>query len=159
LYAKYFSDTSLQENVLYNVDAFWNQSNAEVEIVDKDGSVVMDSLGVILPGNTAIDDIKDALNGETGKWIGRINGQKVMAVAYPLKTNNEIVGALRLITSLSAVDQDIQNTAYIFISIGLAVVFIAGLISVFLANTIILPLQEVTEGGTRNGGREFPSAQ
>ena len=155
LYAKYFSDTSLQENVLYNVDAFWNQSNAEVEIVDKDGSVVMDSLGVILPGNTAIDDIKDALNGETGKWIGRINGQKVMAVAYPLKTNNEIVGALRLITSLSAVDQDIQNTAYIFISIGLAVVFIAGLISVFLANTIILPLQEVTEAAQEMAAGNF----
>ncbi|HWQ43206.1 MAG TPA: HAMP domain-containing sensor histidine kinase, partial [Desulfosporosinus sp.] len=145
LYAKYFSDTSLQENVLYNVDAFWNQSNSEVEIVAKDGSIVMDSLGVIPSANIAIDDIKDALNGETGKWIGRINGQKVMAVAYPLKTNNEIVGALRFITSLSAVDQDIQNTACIFISIGLAVVFIAGLISIFLANTIILPLQEVTE--------------
>ncbi|MDR3600743.1 MAG: HAMP domain-containing sensor histidine kinase [Desulfosporosinus sp.] len=145
LYAKYFSDTSLQENVLYNVDAFWNQSNAEVEIVAKDGSIVMDSLGVIPPGNVAINDIKDALNGETGEWIGRLNGQKVMAVAYPLKANNEIVGALRFITSLSAVDVDIKNTAYIFISIGLAVIFVAGLISVFLANTIILPLQEVTK--------------
>lgn len=131
LYAKYFSDTSLQENVLYNVDAFWNQSNAEVEIVDKDGSIVMDSLGVIPTGNAAINDIKEALDGNTGKWIGRLNGQKVMAVAYPLKANNEVVGALRFITSLSAVDKDIQNTAYIFISIGLAVVFIAGMISVF----------------------------
>ena len=145
LYAKYFSDTSLQENVLYNVDAFWNQSNAEVEIIAKDGSIVMDSLGVIPSKNVAINDIKDALNGETGKWIGRLNGQKVMTVAYPLKANNEIVGALRFITSLSAVDDDIQSTAYIFISIGLAVILIAGLISVFLANTIILPLQEVTE--------------
>ena len=145
LYAKYFSDTSLQENVLYNVDAFWNQSNAEVEIIAKEGSIVMDSLGVIPPENVAIKDIKDALNGETGKWIGKLNGQKVMTVAYPLKANNEIVGALRFITSLNAVDKDIQNTAYIFIAIGLAVVFIAGLISVFLANTIILPLQEVTE--------------
>ncbi|KJR45232.1 Osmosensitive K+ channel histidine kinase KdpD [Desulfosporosinus sp. I2] len=155
LYAKYFSDTSLQENVLYNVDAFWNQSNAEVEIVDKDGSIVMDSLGEIPPGNVAINDIKDALNGETGKWIGRLNGQKVMAVAYPLKANNEIVGAIRFITSLSAVDKDIQDTAYIFVSIGLAVVFIAGLISVFLANTIIVPLQEVTEAAQEMAAGNF----
>lgn len=155
LYAKYFSDTSLQENVLYNVDAFWNQSNAEVEIVDKDGSIVMDSLGEIPPGNVAINDIKDALNGETGKWIGRLNGQKVMAVAYPLKANNEIVGAIRFITSLSAVDKDIQDTAYIFVSIGLAVVFIAGLISVFLANTIIVPLQEATEAAQEMAAGNF----
>ncbi|MDR3585901.1 MAG: HAMP domain-containing sensor histidine kinase [Desulfosporosinus sp.] len=155
LYAKYFSDTSLQENVLYNVDAFWNQSNAEVEIVAQDGNIVMDSLGVIPPGNVAINDIKDALNGETGKWIGRLNGQKVMAVAYPLKANNEIVGALRFITSLNAVDEDIKNTAYIFIAIGLAVVFMAGLISVFLANTIILPLQEVTEAAQKMAAGNF----
>lgn len=145
LYAKYFSDTSLQENVLYNVDAFWNQSNAEVEIVDKDGHIVMDSLGVIPAGNVDVNDIQDALNGKTGRWIGTLNGQKVMAVAYPLTANNQIVGALRFITSLSAVDQDIQNTAYIFISIGLVVVFIVGFISIFLANTIIVPLKEVTE--------------
>lgn len=145
LYAKYFADTSLQENVLYNVDAFWNQSHAEVEIVDKNGSIVMDSLGVIPQGNGAINDIKDALNDKTGKWVGTLYGQKIMAVAYPLKANNEIVGALRFITSLSAVDQDVQNTAYIFIAIGLVVVFVAGLISIFLANTIIVPLREVTE--------------
>lgn len=155
LYAKYFSDTSLQENILYNVDAFWNQSNAEVEIIDKDGSIVMDSLGVIPFGNTEIDDIKDALSGTTGKWIGKQNGEKVMAVAYPLRANNEIVGALRFITSLSAVDKDIQNTAYIFISIGLAVILIAGLISVFLANTIILPLQEVTEAAQEMAAGNF----
>lgn len=145
LYAKYFSDTSLEENVLYNVDAFWNQSNAEVEIVDKDGNIVMDSLGIIPPGNGASNDIKEALAGKTGQWIGQLRGQKIMAVAYPLKANDEIVGALRFITSLQGVDQDIQNTAYIFIAIGLAVIIIAGLISVVLANTIIVPLKEVTE--------------
>lgn len=155
LYAKYFSDTSLQENVLYNVDAFWNQSNAEVEIVDKGGNIVMDSLGTILPENGSIDDIKDALNGKTGRWIGRLRGQKVMAVAYPLKSKNKIVGALRFITSLSAADQDIQNTAYIFIAIGLVVVCIVGLISVFLANTIIVPLKEVTEAAQEMAAGNF----
>lgn len=155
LYAKYFSDTTLQENVLYNVDAFWSQSNAEVEIVDKDGSIVMDSLGVIPAENGAKNDIKDALNGNMGKWVGRLNGQKVMAVAYPLKADNEVVGALRFITSLNAVDKDIQNTAYIFISIGLAVIFIAGLISIFLANTIIVPLQEVTDAAQEMAAGNF----
>ncbi|EHQ90823.1 HAMP domain-containing sensor histidine kinase [Desulfosporosinus youngiae] len=155
LYAKYFSDTSLQENVLYNVDAFWNQSNAEVEIVDQNGSIVMDSLGVIPPGHAVTNDIQDALNGKTGTWIGSLNGQKVMAVAHPLMADNEIVGALRFITSLSAVDQDIQNTAYIFVSIGLAVVLVAGLISVFLANTIIIPLQEVTAVAQEMAGGNF----
>ncbi|ADY56123.1 integral membrane sensor signal transduction histidine kinase [Syntrophobotulus glycolicus DSM 8271] len=155
LYAKYFSDTSLQENILYNVDAFWNQSNAEVEIVDKDGKIVMDSLGVIQQDLVAADDISEALEGRLGEWIGMFNGQKVMSVAYPLKSNNEIVGALRFIASLSTVDQDIQNTAKIFISIGLLVIFIAGLISIFLANTIIVPLKEVTKAAQEIAAGNF----
>ena len=155
LYAKYFSDTSLQENVLYNVDAFWNQSNAEVEIVDKNGNIVMDSLGTIPHKNFASNDIKDALNGKMGEWIGTLQGQKVMAVAYPLKSNNEIVGALRFIASLSTADRDIRNTADIFVSIGLLVIIIAGLISIVLANTIIVPLQEVTEAAQEMAAGNF----
>ncbi|TEB16826.1 Alkaline phosphatase synthesis sensor protein PhoR [Pelotomaculum sp. FP] len=154
MYTKYFSDTSLQDNVLYNVDAFWNQSNAEVQIVDKNGNIVMDSQGSIaqeMKGN----DIEEALTGKTGVWVGYLNGQKVMAVANPLKSDNQIVGALRFIASLSAVDQDIVKTEEIFILIGLFVILIVGSISVFLANTITVPLQEVTTVAQRMAAGNF----
>ncbi len=154
MYTKYFSDTSLQDNVLYNVDAFWNQSNAEVQIIDKNGNIVMDSQGSIsqeMKGN----DIEEALTGKTGVWVGYLDGQKVMAVANPLKSDNQIVGALRFIASLSAVDQDIVKTEEIFILIGLFVILIVGSISVFLANTITVPLQEVTTVAQRMAAGNF----
>ncbi|TEB08649.1 Alkaline phosphatase synthesis sensor protein PhoR [Pelotomaculum schinkii] len=154
MYTKYFSDTSLQDNVLYNVDAFWNQSNAEVQIVDKNGNIVMDSQGSIsqeMKGN----DIEEALTGKTGVWVGYLNGQKVMAVANPLKSDNQIVGALRFIASLSAVDQDIVKTEEVFILIGLFVILIVGSISIFLANTITVPLQEVTAVAQRMAAGNF----
>lgn len=144
MYSKYYSDTSLEDNILYNVDAFWNQSNAEVEIVDREGKIVMDSMGTIPGPGEPADDIRDALNDKMGEWIGKLNGQKVMAVAYPLKSDGQIVGALRLIASTDAIDRDIQNTMRIFITIGLFVVLIVGLLSIFLANTILVPLREVT---------------
>lgn len=156
LYAKYFSDNSLQENVLYNVDAFWNQSNAEVEITDQSGKIVMDSLGTLPQGEAAAaKDISEALKGKTGSWIGTLNGDKVLAVAYPLKTGNTIVGALRFISSLRGVDQDVEHTASIFIAIGFIVILIAGLISVFLANTIVVPLREVTEAAQKMAAGDF----
>ncbi|AEG59710.1 HAMP domain-containing sensor histidine kinase [Desulforamulus ruminis] len=144
MYSKYYSDTSLEDNILYNVDAFWNQSNAEVEIVDRDGKIVMDSLGLIPEQGEPTEDIQDALNDKMGEWVGKLNGQKVMAVAYPLKSEGQIVGALRFIASTAAIDQDIQDTAKNFIAIGLFVVLVVGLLSIFLANTILVPLREVT---------------
>ncbi|MDD2554130.1 MAG: HAMP domain-containing sensor histidine kinase [Desulfotomaculaceae bacterium] len=143
MYTKYFSDTSLQDNVLYNVDAFWNQSNAEVQIVDRNGNIIMDSQGSIVQ-EMAGKDIEEALSGKTGVWVGYLNGQKVMAVASPLISDDQIAGALRFIASLSAVDQDIAKTEKIFILIGLFVILVVGSISIFFANTIIVPLQEVT---------------
>lgn len=156
LYAKYFSDASLQENVLYNVDAFWSQTNAQVEIADKSGTIIMDSLGAMPSGKVDTTDLTEALvKGKTGTWVGSLNGEKVMAVSHPLKTNNEIVGALRFITSLREVDQDISKLASIFILIGALVVLIAGLISVFLANTIVVPLKEVTEVAKKMAAGNF----
>lgn len=144
MYSKYYSDTSLEDNILYNVDAFWRQSNAEVQIVDRDGTIVMDSMGVIPDPGEPDEDIRSALNDSMGDWVGKLSGQKVMAVAYPLKSGGEIVGALRLIASTDAIDKDIRSTMRIFIIIGLFVVLIVGLLSIFLANTILVPLKEVT---------------
>jgi len=143
MYSKYYGDVSLQDNVLYNVDTFWNQSNAEVQIADLDGNIIMDSQGVISSG-TVGSDIKEALLGKTGAWIGTLNGQKVMTVSNPLKSGDEIVGVLRFVTSLNAVDQDILKTEEIFILIGLLVIIIVGSVSALLANTIVVPLQEIT---------------
>lgn len=144
MYSKYYSDTSLEDNILYNVDAFWNQSNARVEIVDSKGTIIMDSSGAFPGPEEPAGDIKDALNDKTGEWIGKISGQKVMAIAYPLKSNEQIVGALRLIASTEEIDRDIQRTTNIFILIGIFVVLFVGLLSIFLANTILVPLKEVT---------------
>jgi signal transduction histidine kinase len=67
-----------------------------------------------------------------------------MAVSYPLKSKGQIVGALRLIASTDSIDEEITGTIQIFIAIGVFVVLIVGLLSIFLANTILIPLKGVT---------------
>lgn len=155
MYAKYFSHATLQENILYNVDAFWNQTTAQVEIADSDGKIIMDSQGIIPAEEGYYPDIQEALKGEMGKWIGDFNGQKVMTLAYPLKSGGQIVGALRFIAATNTIDQDVWKTAEIFIFIGLFVVLLTGSLSIFLANSILVPLREVTEVAQGMAGGNF----
>lgn len=146
LYLRYFSDSSLKDNVLNNVDTFWKQTTAQVQIVDTKGNVLMDSIGVT-PGNLSqMEDVKKALNGERGRWIGNVDydNERVMTIAYPLKSGNNIVGALRFISSLREVNKEIKYIAIVFIGIGLVVILISGVMSIFLSNTIAEPLKEVT---------------
>ncbi|MCM3239228.1 HAMP domain-containing histidine kinase [Heyndrickxia oleronia] len=145
-YSKYFSNVPLEENVIDNVDVFWQQTNAQVQIVDLKGRVLLDSIGVENKQTLGSSDFYDALAGKKGVSIGKVDygREKVMTVSYPLKSDEEVVGVLRFITSLSAVDKVIRNITLIFISIGIVVIVITGAIGLILSSSIVLPLREVT---------------
>ena len=147
LYNRYFSDQSLSDNVMNNVDTFWKQSNCEVQILDTNGFVLMDSIGVIVDRQNKFEDVKVALNGGKGKWIGYVNydESQVLSVAYPLRSGKKIVGVLRFITSLKDVNREIRNILMVFVFIGIIVIFISGAISILLANTIVHPLKKITK--------------
>lgn len=146
LYYKYFSDATLADNVLNNVDSFWKQTDAQVEIIGLDGRLLMDSIGVLTTDGERLPDVEAALKSGRGSWIGRVSydSDAVMAVSAPLISQGGTVGALRFITSLREVDNDVEAVSRVFIIIGIAVVVVSAVISLLLANTIVGPLKEVT---------------
>lgn len=157
LYLRYFSDTSLLENVLNNVDTFWKQTTAQVQIIDTSGNVLMDSIGLPPINLSQMEDVKKALDGQKGKWVGSVNydNERVMTIAYPLKSGSNIVGALRFTSSLREVNREINEIAVVFIGIGLIVILISGIMSVFLSNTIVEPLKEVTLVAEKMAGGDY----
>lgn len=145
-YYKYFSNTSLEENVSNNVDVFWKQTDAQVQIINKDGKLLMDSIGVKYDINKG-DDIEKALAGGKGVWEGSVkyNKSKVMAISYPLKSKDgNIEGAIRFITSLEEVENAVFNISIIFLTIGIFVIIATALVSIIIANRIIDPIKELT---------------
>ncbi|WP_040212309.1 sensor histidine kinase, partial [Clostridium polynesiense] len=102
--------------------------------------------GVIHDNPLSTIDVKKALTGENGRWIGQVDydSSDVMAVSYPLEANGKIVGVIRFVTSLNEVNRAINMIALIFLSIGFVVLCITIIVSLFLANSIVIPLREVT---------------
>lgn len=145
-YQRYFSNVSLEANILDDVDVFWKQTTAQVQIVDTTGRVLMDSVGVSNREQVSSVDFQAALKGEKGILIGKLkhSQDKVMVVSYPLQANGKVVGVLRFITSLKEIDKIVINICMIFIGIGIIVILVAMIISLFLAYSIIHPLKEVT---------------
>jgi signal transduction histidine kinase len=146
LYERYFSEATLQENVLNDVDTFYRQVTAQVEIIDMEGNMIFNSLGTIADPVTEMEDIRAALEGGKGIWVGRIPGstEKVMAATYPIIVAEEQVGILRFVTSLQEVNRAIKSVAFMYISFGVTVIIFSGIVSVFLARTITYPLKKVT---------------
>lgn len=146
-YSRYFSSSSLEDIIIDDVDVFFQQTNAEVQILDLKGNILMDSIGVIEINIDEALDFQKALKGEKGAWIGNVDydDSNVMAISYPLRSDGNIIGILRFITSMRETNKTIRDISYTLIFIGLVAVFIAGVVAVTLANSIIKPVEEVTK--------------
>ena len=44
-YVRYFSNSSLEDNIIDNIDVFWRQTTAQVQIINSSGDLLMDSIG------------------------------------------------------------------------------------------------------------------
>ncbi len=144
IYVRYFSDSTLQENIVNNVDTFWKQTSAQVEILDQNGNVLMNSHGAL--GDYKTEDVVKALKGEKGSWIGHVpyDTEKVMAASFPLVVDSQQIGVLRFIASLSEINKEIRIITYKYICFGAIVVLFTGLVSLILANTITEPVKRIT---------------
>ena len=156
-YSRYFSNVPLEANILDNVDVFWKQTTAQVQIVDTAGKILMDSVGASNKELLVSSDYQDALKGKKGIWVGRLqNSQdKVMIISYPLFSNDRVTGVLRFISSLKEIDNTIFNICLVFISIGLMVILVSVAISLFLSNSIVQPLKEVTKAAHLMAGGDL----
>lgn len=146
-YLRYFSSETLEDIIIDDVDVFWQHTNAQVQILDPNGKLLMDSLGVKNDDSNLLPDIQMAVSGEIGSWVGTVNyfDSPVMSVSAPIKYEDRVVGIIRFITSLKEVNDTILALALAILGMGIIVIFISGLVSIFLANSIVKPLKEVTE--------------
>lgn len=146
-YSKYFSTFTIDDIIMGDVDLFWRYTTAQVQLLSLDGNLLMDSLGVVHEGPINTTDVIRAKNLEKGVWIGNVHydDSPVLAVSLPLRNHEDAIGIIRFITSLEETNNTINRIVVLLILIGLFVIGISGIVSIFLANSIVKPLLEVTK--------------
>ena len=147
-YNRYFSSKELIENVYDNIDAFWDNSKNQVEILDENGQLLMDSFGIRDEKILNTPDIARAIKGETGVWTGSRgnNNEKIMIVSKAISSKLEpqkIIGILRLIYPLNEVLKTIKYFTIFFLSISIGVIIIGIVMSLIIAKDIIKPIKKV----------------
>lgn len=146
-YSKYFSSFTIDDIIIGDIDLFWKYTTAQVQLLSLDGNLLMDSLGVVYENPINTSDVIKAKNMEKGVWVGYVHYDKnpVMAVSLPLKNHEAPIGIIRFITSLEETNKMINRIITLLILLGFVVIGISGLVSIFLANSIVKPMIEVTK--------------
>lgn len=145
-YKKYFNLYSLEENIYDSLDSFWEQTDAQIQIYDNTGSMLMDSIGVV-EDNVKYMDVQKSLQGEkNNRWIGNVSyyDYKVMALSTPIESDGKVIGVMRLVVSLEAVDKGISNIIVFFLIISITVLIFSILVSTILAKNIVVPIKKLT---------------
>lgn len=158
-YEKYFSSSSLEENIYDNVDTFWNQTKAQVQIFSKDRILLMDSIGVNDRDIKKYPDVVDVFENkvESSKWIGKTEyyDYKVMSVSKPIKSNDEVIGVIRYVISLRDVDGRVNKIVFPFIAISFVAVLIGIILSLIIAKGIVKPIKDVNKVAEKMAGGDL----
>lgn len=147
-------EQSLNANMLKN----FKIDKTLLEVLDEQGNVIINSTGFESKRKIQTSDVAQALAGGDGRWIGRQpeTGQQVMTVSKKLLGfGGDHVYVLRYVTSLDAVNDRIFYITLLSISVGAAVLTIILIFSVGLANSIVKPLNEITEVSTQMAEGKF----
>lgn len=149
-YQKYFSNNKLIENIYDNVDMFWNVNENQVEILDPNGKLLMDSYGIRDDEILSTPDIIKAKNGGVGVWTGKASyyNDKVMIVSKGINSKvneNEMIGIVRIIFSLKEVNKIINSFSILFLIISIIVIILGIIMSLIIAKDIVNPIKKITE--------------
>ncbi len=142
------SGISLEQSAVDFLDSYSYKEKTTTWIIDSEGDVVLSSSGFAIEKQD-MPDFNQALTSSegTGKYIGTINsGEKVMAICRIIKNpDNDIVGAVRVMSSLDQIDNQV-GTIIFLIFIGLLIIFAIIIFSnLFFIRSIIIPVQEINE--------------
>lgn len=151
IYNNYLSSSHLKKNVQDNADIFWKNTNAEVQVIDLNKKVLMNSIGTIYSEDIVDPDVIKALKGETSSFIyyDSKNKERLLSVSSPLKYEGKIEGVLRYVTTLKKIDKTVDKITFFFLALGLGVIIVIGGVGVFLSDKIVKPIKEVTDMAKR----------
>ena len=95
IYKRDYSDKSLEDLIYEDSDIFLSNTNAEVQILDKDGELLLDSIGKLSSNPIETTDVLAAENGEIKTWRGKDSqtGESIMSVTGAINNNEgEVIG-------------------------------------------------------------------
>ena len=134
------------------VDNFSEKSKLELQFIETDGSILYSSYGLTTGTMPRTPDIEGAFsNAVMEVWRGSdpATGERVMAVTAPVLYRGNLVGGVRVVTSMMEVDRRLMLATGALALIGMALLAMLYISNLFFVRSIIEPLGGITETAKR----------
>lgn len=127
------------------LETFNEKDKIELMAINSKGRVVLTSSGFSPDANTPMPDYEEAMGGGGGSYIGKLeSGEKIMAISVPISGMNSEYSAVRMVTSLTEIDNTIKTCIFAVTAICLAVLLIIITTGVYFAGSIVKPIRQIS---------------
>lgn len=125
----------------------------ELQFLNINGKIEVSSSGLVPGTSPDTPDIAGALVGaKVTSWIGIDpgTGERVMAISGPLLfANNQVIGAVRFVSSLTLIDRQVFELILIAFLIGLLIIGFVVFSNLFFIRSIVEPVRKINEFAKR----------
>ncbi len=160
LLVSYSEDSSVNfdNQVRRTVEDFAEKDHMELMAIDTTGRVVVTSGGFDVQDDVLyMPDYEDALISEdsVGEFVGILGSEKVMAITMLTQAHNQEVEAMRYVTSLTIIDQQIVMAIIVLTLVGMTIMFFVIFTSSYFISSIVNPVGRIGETARRIAQGDF----
>ena len=152
---EYFMDNGFNnyyQKAVQSAESFEDKNRIELQFIGSSGRIQVSTSGLTAGTSPGTDDILRALQeNQMAPYQGRDleTGEEILAVSCPLNVNGRVVGIMRLVTSLRAVDRQVLLAVLAIFLIALLCMLLVVVSNLLFINNVVEPVAVVTEAAKR----------
>ena len=133
-------------------DSFEDKNSIELQFISSSGRIQVSTSGLTAGTSPGTSDITQAIEtAEMAPFQGRDpeTGEKIMAVSHPLVFHGNVVGVMRLVTSLRLVNRQVMLAVLAICLIALLCMALIIISNLLFINNVVEPVAVVSEAAKR----------
>ena len=134
------------------VDFFEDKNRIEAQFLNSAGRLLYSS-SERMPGIhlTTADVLDMRETGEISSWIGNDpdTDERILAVSNPITYHGTVIGAVRYVTALHKVDQQIAKVIFIGAAAGIFMLVVVYMSNKYFVRSIVEPVEKITDFSQR----------
>lgn len=148
-FRRYTTRSSYQAAAQSYIENFEDKNRMDVQFLDANGTVLYAGQNLVTGTAPGTPDVTGALENRTiTPWKGHdpSTGEHIMAVSAPVVYEGSLmVGGIRFVTSLEAVDRQMTLTILIIALVGVGILALVYLTNLSFVRSIVEPLASINE--------------
>ncbi|MBR3970247.1 MAG: HAMP domain-containing histidine kinase [Ruminococcus sp.] len=140
------SSANFSAEVRKTLETFNEKDKIELMAINSKGRVVLTSSGFSPDADYVMPDYEDAMELGEGSYIGRLSseGEKVLAVSVPLSSISNEYSSVRMVTSLTEIDNTIKGYIIFVTAVCSTIIFIIVVTGLYFARSIVRPIRQIS---------------